>query len=89
MIDGPVQTILDPGHPNLQLVGNKFIVKDLWETREEFKTAIGGLEFSVWYTKSHPSKTRPDQIELHFQKILTNQEKKAIETAYADMIIRV
>ena len=87
LFDDP-NTTLDPMHPTIT-GGDKFIIKDFWETRDEFKAAIGGLEFSVWFTKSSPEKPKPDQIELHFQKILTNPEKNAIENAYADMITEV
>ena len=84
LFDDP-NTTLDPVHPVIT-GGDKFRIKDIWETRADFQTAIGGMPFSIWFTKSSGGILKPDQIDLHFQQLLTNPQKNAIKNTYADMI---
>lgn len=55
-----------------------YILKDIWETRQEFSTKLGNLPFKIYYSESVPNSNVFDRIELHFAKILGAAERNKV-----------
>ena len=67
-------------------LGTKYLIKDIWEKRSDFKTNTGGLNFKLYFTESVVGSKIFDQIELHFDKILSVVEETTVKTEYAKLI---
>jgi hypothetical protein len=69
--------------PNTQ--GTVFKIVDVWNRRSEITQAMG-LEYKVFYSESVPGSGDVDQIELHFSKTLTQQERNRVTNEYSKLI---
>lgn len=77
MADNPTY----PPEPN----GTRFVIIDVWNRRSEIITAMG-IEYKVYYSESVPGSGDVDQIELHFNKTLTTQERNKVASEYQKLI---
>lgn len=55
-----------------------YSLKDIWETRQEFSTKLGNLQFRIYYNESVPGSGLFDRVELHFLKTLSAAEKNKV-----------
>ena len=68
--------------------GTKFIIKDAWySTFMPDLAAELGCDVSIWFTKSSPELENTDLIELQFSKVLTVQDKKAVQSAVDNLMV--
>jgi len=65
----------------------RFLVKDVWNQREAIAEAIG-IPYRIFYSQSIPG-GEVDQVELHFDRVLTDQEKVKVREEYASLIQEV
>jgi len=65
--------------------GTVFKIIDVWNRRSEITQAMG-LEYKVFYTESVPGSGDVDQIELHFSKTLSTQERNRVTNEYSKLI---
>ena len=68
------------------VVGSRCVIVDLSELMDVELPQFGGLECSMWFTKSSEDQKRYDRIELHFDNELSSAQKREIEKAYADLL---
>lgn len=78
MADNPTQ----PPTP----IGPRLIIKDIWETRSAFKTAIGGFDFAIYISESTLGSGLFDQIELHFATSLTTAQRNKVLAEFGKLI---
>lgn len=62
-----------------------FYVKDLNETFEEFQQ-ISGVSLKLYYSETVSGSGTINRLELHADRILTEQEKNSVKTTYANSI---
>lgn len=63
----------------------QFVIRDVWSQKSFIETQMG-LPYQVFYSQSVPGSGVVDQIELHFNKVLTTQERNKIINEYAKLI---
>lgn len=71
---------LPPTSPN-----TKFVIRDIWTQKSFIETQMG-LPYQVYYSQSVPGSGVVDQIEIHFNKVLTTQERNKIFSEYSKLI---
>jgi hypothetical protein len=86
----PEKALLDgvmADNPTLppSLPGSKFIIKDIFNQRNTIGTAIG-FPYRVYYSESVLGSGNIDQVELHFDKVLTTQERNKVLSEFAKLI---
>lgn len=69
--------------PNLP--GTKFTIKDVFNQRNTIGAAIG-FPYRVYYSESVPGSGNVDLVELHFDKVLTTQERNKVLTEFSKLI---
>ena len=84
------KTILDAlmaSNPTLppNLPGSKFVIKDVFNQRNTIGTAMG-FPYKVFYSQSVPGSGNVDLVELHFDKVLTTQERNKVLAEFAKLI---
>lgn len=62
----------------------RFVVQDLWNQREAISQAIG-IPYRIFYSQSVPG-GEVDQVEMHFDRELTDDEKLRVLNEYAMLI---
>lgn len=63
-----------------------FYVKDLNETFEEFQQ-LSGVSLKLYYSETITGSGKIDRLELHANRVLTEQEKNNVKTTYANYIV--
>lgn len=66
-------------------VGTVFVIKDLYEGFLQFCNDIG-FTARIYFTDSVPGLEYSDQIEIHFDETLTNQQKNKVLSEYGKLI---
>ena len=64
--------------------GTKFLIRDVWNQKNLIETQMG-FPYEVFYSSSQGNGVI-DQVELHFSKTLTTQERNKIIGEYAKLI---
>jgi len=64
--------------------GTKFIIRDVWNQKGLIETQMG-FPYKVFYSSSQ-SNSIIDQVELHFDQVLTTQQRNKIVSEYAKLI---
>lgn len=62
----------------------RFVVRDVWNQREAIAEAIG-VPYRIFYSQSVPD-GEVDQVELHFERALSDAEKQSVCNAYSRLI---
>jgi hypothetical protein len=64
-----------------------YTLKDIWETRQEFSTKLGNLQFRIYYSESVPGSGLLDRIELHFLKNLSAAERNKVADEHSKLLV--
>lgn len=86
----PEKTLLDSvmsTNPTLppSLPGTKFIIKDIYNQRASIGEAMG-FPYKVYYSESVLGSGNVDQVEIHFDQVLTNTQKNKVKSEFAKII---
>ncbi len=65
--------------------GSVFVIKDIWSQKSSIETSMG-FPYRLYYSSSQNNNVI-DQIEIHFNKLLTTQERNKIISEYAKLIV--
>jgi hypothetical protein len=76
---------------DLQIINNSYIIRDIWAWRNQI-AIDAGIDFSMWYQSSETFGSNvmdeivviPTDSTHTAQRLLTNPEKNALETALTD-----
>lgn len=65
--------------------GTTFVIRDIFSQKSDIATTMGKY-YKVYYSESVPGSGNVDQVELHFDDVLTLTQKTKVRDAYAGLI---
>lgn len=78
--------VSNPGYPPTEPANTVYQILDIWETRGEFSTKLGNLQFNIYYNESVPGVSGFDRIQLHFKKALGSAEKNKVKDEHSKLL---
>jgi hypothetical protein len=89
-LTAPEKALLDAlmaDNPTLppNLVGSKFIIKDIFNQKSTISTAMG-FTYRVYYSESVLGSGIVDQVEIHFSSVLTTTQRNKILSEFGKLI---